>query len=198
MASLSNVLWVSSVLTSLVAFTSAFPTIKERDSTCFPPENSVASEITWIPCPPEVQAPEGLECGTYSVPINWDEPYGDKFDLGLVRLPAMASNLTTKIGSLFINPGGPGGRASELVRQLALGALPSEILLGSFDIIGLDPRGVGLSHQVECDPSIYAERVSLFPRTKEELDKLVDKNKRFGQSCREKTGPLFEHLDTIR
>lgn len=198
MASIEKVLRVSSVLTSLLSFTSALPTIQERDSTCFPPENSVASEISWISCPPEVQAPEGLECGTYSVPINWDEPYGEKFDLGLVRLPAMASNLTTRIGSLFVNPGGPGGRASKLVKELALGVLPSEILLGSFDIIGLDPRGVGLSHQVECDLSIYAERISLFPQTQEDLDKLVYKNKRFGQSCREKTGPVFEHLDTIR
>jgi hypothetical protein len=62
----------------------------------------------------------------------------------------------------------------------------------------LDPRGVGLSNQVQCDMSIYAERVSLFPQDEEELGKLRDKNRRFGESCRTLTGPLFEHLDTIR
>ena len=44
---------------------------------------------------------------------------------------------------------------------------------------------------------IYAERVSLFPNTKEELEKLADKNKRLGESCREKTGRVFEFADTI-
>ena len=64
--------------------------------------------------------------------------------------------------------------------------------------VGLDPRGVGLSNQVQCDPSIYADRVSLFPQAEEELVKLKDKNRRFGESCLNGTGRVFEHLDTIR
>jgi hypothetical protein len=64
--------------------------------------------------------------------------------------------------------------------------------------VGLDPRGVGLSNQVQCDPAIYAERVSLFPQTEEELAKLKDKNRRLGESCLNHTGRVFEHLDTIR
>ncbi|KAF2123384.1 hypothetical protein P153DRAFT_427037 [Dothidotthia symphoricarpi CBS 119687] len=113
------------------------------------------------------------------------------------NISAIPSNLTSKVGSLFINPGGPGGSASELIAQLALGAIQSEVFLASFDFIGLDPRGVGLSSQVQCDMDIYAERVSLFPETEEDLEKLIDKNKRLGESCRELTGPLLEHLDTI-
>lgn len=185
---------------SLITTSSARPVSSQGNnypvSKSFPPPNSTASSITFSKCPDELGAPSSLECGTFSVPINWDEPNGEHFDLGLVRLPA-PSNSTTKIGSLFVNPGGPGGRASEIIAALAAGGFSAPELLNAFDIIGLDPRGVGLSQQIECDISIYAERVSQFPETQEEYDKLVDKNKRFGKSCREKSGPLFEFVDTI-
>ncbi|CAO2650887.1 Nn.00g091840.m01.CDS01 [Neocucurbitaria sp. VM-36] len=115
----------------------------------------------------------------------------------LVKLPAIPSKTTSKVGSLFINPGGPGGRASGLVAQIGMGAIQAESLLASFDLIGLDPRGVGLSKQIECDMTIYAERVSLFPQSEEEFEQLVDKNRRLGESCRNKFGRLVEHIDTI-
>lgn len=182
----------------LIASTCGHLTLIQRNTSSFPPPNSVAPSILWSACPPDLSAPETLQCATYSVPIDWDEPYGEHFDLGLVKLPAIPSNTTSKVGSLFMNPGGPGGRASELVAQIGSGAIQAEILFERFDLIGLDPRGVGLSKQVECDTSIYAERVSLFPQSEEEFEKLADKNKRLGESCRKKTGPLLEHIDTIR
>jgi hypothetical protein len=158
--------------------------------------NCTAQSIVFSACAPNLNFPPSLQCATFSVPINWDEPNGEHFDLGLVKLAA-PSNSTNRIGSLFVNPGGPGAPASQLVAEVAGGALQSP-LLDTFDWIGLDPRGVGLSKQVECDMDIYAERVSLFPKTQEEYDKLVDKNKRLGESCRLLTGPLLEYIDTIR
>jgi hypothetical protein len=168
------------------------------NTTQFPPPNSTASSIEFGPCPAQLEVPETLQCATFSVPINWDDPYGEHFDLGLVKLPAPA-NSTTKIGSAFMNPGGPGGSAVALVATLAAGGVfeAGAELFNSFDIIGLDPRGVGTSGQVECDMEIFAERATLFPDTQEEYDALVDKNERLGKSCREKTGPLFDYLDTI-
>jgi pimeloyl-ACP methyl ester carboxylesterase len=145
----------------------------------------------------ELGFPESLHCATLTVPIDWDAPHGERFDLGLVKLPATPSNTTSKVGSLFVNPGGPGVSATSFVATIAGGAFQSDALFASFDLIGVDPRGVGLSHQVECDVSIYAERVSVFPTSEEEYDALVDKNRRLGESCRELTGPLLEHLDTI-
>ncbi|KAJ5065623.1 hypothetical protein J3E74DRAFT_462115 [Bipolaris maydis] len=99
------------------------------------------------------------------------------------------SNTTSKIGSVFINPGGPGSAASSLVSLIAISAFPGQTpqLRPAFDIIGLDPRGTGMSHQA----------VSLFPQTEEEYAALAEKNKRLGESCRELTGPLLEHVDTI-
>ncbi|USP80977.1 tap domain-containing protein [Curvularia clavata] len=165
----------------------------------FPPLNSTTSSVSWNACPPQLGFPSALECATFSVPVDWDTPYGEHFDLGLVKLPAIPSNTTSKIGPLFINPGGPGSPASGIVASMALGAFEHQTLQlrAWFDIIGLDPRGVGLSHQVNCSKEIYAEAISLFPQTQEEYDALADKNKRLGESCRELTGPLLEHVDTI-
>jgi hypothetical protein len=75
-----------------------------------------ASHIVWSTCPEDIG--DAVQCGTLSVPIDWDEPNGEHFDLGLVKLPATPSNTTSKIGSLFINPGGPGGSAAEIVALL--------------------------------------------------------------------------------
>lgn len=181
----------------MIATTSALPT-EAHGSDHFPPKGSTPSTIKWSSCPPDAHLPEVLQCATLSVPIDWDKPHGEHFDLGIAKLPAAASNSTSKIGSLFVNPGGPGGSGSNLVAQVALGAIQDETLLASFDWIGIDPRGVGLSHQVKCDMNIYAERVSLWPKTQQDFDKLVDKNKRLGESCRKLTGPLLEHIDPIR
>lgn len=165
----------------------------------FPPENSTASYISWSPCPSELRFPESLQCATFSVPVDWESPQGEHFDLGLVKLPAAASNSTIpKVGNLFAIPGGPGGLASDIVTMVALGVIKSEAFLSSFDVIGLDPRGVGRSKQIQCDMSILAERVSMYPQNEEELEKMRYKNKRFGESCRELSGPLLEHVDTIR
>lgn len=183
-----------SVLSSLVTSTCALPQIESRTSSRYP--NDTVSSIEWAACPPGT--PDNLRCATFSVPIDWDQPTGEHFNLGLVKLPATLSNSTIKVGSLIINPGGPGGRASEFVTGIALGKIDVPSLRENFDIIGLDPRGAGLSNQVQCDMSILAERVSLFPQTDEDFEELVDKNKRLGESCRNLTGPLFEHLDTIR
>ena len=143
--------------------------IRSSGSHPFPPVNSTLLSISWTRCPSELGLPSILECARFSVPIDWDSPYGEHFDLGLVKLPAMPSNTTSKVGPLFINPGGPGVPASTMVSSMAQGAFQNQTLQlrAVFDIIGLDPRGTGMSHQMNCSKDIYAERVSLFPQTEE-------------------------------
>ncbi|KAL1600610.1 hypothetical protein SLS60_006996 [Paraconiothyrium brasiliense] len=194
MAPTTRLSFVASLLSSTIALPLSSRQPSSSNSTTLP-SNCTAPSINFGPCPEG--APSQLECATYSVPINWDDPEGEKFDLGLVRLRANA-NSTKKIGSLFINPGGPGGAASDFIGSLVLGVLPlPDGLTDAFDLIGLDPRGVGLSNPVQCDQAIWAERVSRFPKTQADYDTLVDKNKRYGESCRNQTGPLLEYLDTI-
>ena len=82
----------------------------------------------------------------------------------------------------------------------------SSAVRAKYDIIGLDPRGVGYSSPVQCDPDIFNERVpTLFLYKNGTTDvndtaafeNLVNHNKRLGQSCANLTGPLLNYLDTI-
>ncbi len=67
-----------------------------------------------------------------------------------------------------------------------------------FDIIGPNPRGIGQSHPLQCDPKLFNEhqRVSLQPTTQKGFEDLVKSNAALGDSCRNLTGPLFEYLDS--
>lgn len=163
--------------------------------------------IKWGDCPKEVLelAPglEKLQCATHSVPLDWGHHHsgggggGDKIELGMARLPA--TDPANRIGNLFINPGGPGGSGVQLIGEIELGEYGyfSEEIRARFDIIGIDPRGIGLSTPVKCDPDLWNKRVSLFPDTEESYRNMVDHYAAVYDSCRKLTGPLIEHVDTI-
>lgn len=127
--------------------------------------------------------------------MNWNEPDGAKITLDLFRLKA--SDPATRQGSLFVNPGGPGGDASSLcIAQATSRRLFSATLESHFDILCPDPRGIGKSTRVQCDEDLWNQRPSLFVETPEEWDELVKFNQDLGQSCVEGTGPLLEFVDT--
>jgi pimeloyl-ACP methyl ester carboxylesterase len=159
--------------------------------------------IGWTPCAsllPEmatpVSLPAALECASILVPLDYADPSGDQIAIGFNRLPAR--DPARRIGSLVINPGGPGGSASELVIGEALGApIFSDAIRDHFDLIGLDPRGVGISSPVRCDPDIYNQTVSRFPGDQAGFAALVAYNTALGESCLAMTGPLLGHIDTV-
>lgn len=85
------------------------------------------------------------------VPLDWANPTNGKtVSLTVVRIKSASQH--DRIGSLVINPGGPGGSGTEAALELALSELPDEIL-DRFDIVGFDPRGVGLSSPIQCIPA---------------------------------------------
>ncbi|MFM7258748.1 MAG: hypothetical protein ACKO1E_09205, partial [Acidimicrobiaceae bacterium] len=102
--------------------------------------NAVSSkEIVWSKC---LSDPAGKsECGELAVPFDYNDPTVGSFTLFLTRLPA--TDPSNKIGSMLVNPGGPGFGGSS-VAQDAEYYFSSE-LLNRFDIIGWDPRGTGKS-----------------------------------------------------
>ncbi|MBU2669380.1 alpha/beta hydrolase [Actinoplanes bogorensis] len=86
------------------------------------------------------------QCATAQVPLDYDRPYGAKVTLALLRVKARDQK--HKTGSLFVNPGGPG--ASGVSLALAAPYFLSDELLDRFDIVGMDPRGIGFSDPVNC------------------------------------------------
>jgi pimeloyl-ACP methyl ester carboxylesterase len=92
-------------------------------------------------------------CTTVKVPLDYDKPKGKKVELALLKVPA--KNQTAKIGSLFVNPGGPGGSGTEIAyysRDFLSGAVTDR-----FDVVGFDPRGVAFSKNVKCFSSARKE-----------------------------------------
>jgi pimeloyl-ACP methyl ester carboxylesterase len=121
--------------------------------------------------PPRVKAPAiptltwtlcegGFECATAQVPLDYRRPAGRTIPLALIR--RQVADPAQRIGTLFLQPGGPGSSGVSFVRN-SYGALPVQ-LRERFDVFGFDVRGVGLSGQLQCwDDAEYSRAVSSAP-----------------------------------
>jgi pimeloyl-ACP methyl ester carboxylesterase len=88
-------------------------------------------------------------CATVKVPLDYDKPKGKKVALAVLKVPAR--NQKKKIGTLFVNPGGPGGSGTELAYYSPY--VFSSAVTDRFDVVGFDPRGIAFSKNVKCFPS---------------------------------------------
>jgi pimeloyl-ACP methyl ester carboxylesterase len=151
--------------------------------------------LRWGPCPfPD--SPATLDCATIAVPLDYARPNGAKTSITVDRLKATGHPSRTR--SLVFDPGGPGGSGTGIVYFESVGAhLFSAGVRRHFDLIGLDPRGIGLSNQLRCNPALLNDHVSLFPETRVGFRRLVAHNHALGRSCRRLSGPLFGHMDTV-
>lgn len=148
--------------------------------------------IDWSQCDvaaSDVRIPAGAECGKLSVPVDYTKPDGDVARLAMIRFKATGD----KIGSLIINPGGPGesgvGAAASLV-----GAMPPSIR-ERFDLVGFDPRGVGASTPaVWCNSDADNDRQRADDQvdyTPEGVAHIESETKDFVARCVEKMGNEF-------
>ncbi|WP_433826659.1 alpha/beta hydrolase [Actinoplanes sp. CA-015351] len=125
------------------------------------------------------------ECATVKVPLDYDKPKGAKTEIAVLRIKA--KNQKKKIGSLFLNPGGPGGSSTEFA--LFAPSFLSDSLLERFDIVGVDPRGIGASANIKCFKSVKDQTAVLngmnvaFPLGKKEEAKYIKSAKAFGKGC---------------
>ncbi len=158
-----------------------------------PTTNSVSSEqIIWSPC---LNDPAGeSECGKLAVPFDYDNPTVGSFTLFITRLPA--TDPANKIGSMLVNPGGPGFGGSS-VAQDAQYYFSSE-LLDRFDIIGWDPRGTGKSTPAVNCIEEYDEYFGIdsTPETPEEKQAIIDASQKFNDECVAKSGEILPYIST--
>lgn len=99
------------------------------------PRGDVSAKLHWRDCP-SAAAPT-LQCATLRVPMDYSRPHGRSFKLAVVRIPATGK----KLGSLFFNPGGPGGSGTSSIANVA--PFLSASVKASFDFVSWDPRGIG-------------------------------------------------------
>jgi len=107
-----------------------------------------AASVQWGACPPPPTGiPDaGQQCATISVPKDYRKPSGEHINVAISRVTA--ANPSKRRGILLTNPGGPGGSGIDLPRVMTI-ILPQSVL-DSYDIIGMDPRGIGASTPVTC------------------------------------------------
>jgi pimeloyl-ACP methyl ester carboxylesterase len=139
----------------------------------------------------------GLQCATAAVPLDYRRPRGERISVALARLPA--SDPAHRIGSLFINPGGPGGSGIGFLQ--GAGQLFPAPVRARFDIVGFDPRGVGLSTPVRCFDSVVEQqaffaRFGLFPVTDREWRAAIAASQGFDRRCAERNAAILPHLST--
>ena len=106
-------------------------------------ESFYSQTIDWKDCS---DGTSPFQCGTVTVPLDYEHPDGRTITIALKKLPAPDGD--AEHGSLFINPGGPG--ASGVAMMQVMAPMFTEELRGAYDIIGFDPRGVGQSTPITC------------------------------------------------
>lgn len=148
--------------------------------------------LEWSPCE------GGMQCATADAPLDWADPGRDTIELALIRKVSTGDRL----GSLLINPGGPGASGVEFVRDSVDYAVSAR-LKQSYDIVGFDPRGVNQSSAVDCydDPAeltAFLYDISPQPTGSEGwIDDLEQSSAEFGEACLEHTGDLLGFVDTV-
>ena len=155
-----------------------------------PNASATNSSLNWKPCG---DAPN-VQCATLRAPLDYDHPDGDQVKLFIARSPATGH----RIGSLFYNPGGPGGTVADFFEALGADGFPG--LNEHFDIIGMDPRGVGQSTpSIDCKVNqetlgIYSEPFT----TPFNLDvgDLIAKDRRYINRCIDRNDGILAHVST--
>ena len=121
------------------------------------PSATVApAKITFSDCSSQFQAAiggskaKGMEfsCGKLPVPLDYAQPGGESIQLFVLKVHLKSQRTADRVGSLLVNPGGPGGSGVNLAAGL-VNAL-SDTIFDHFDLVGFDPRGVGLSQPLQC------------------------------------------------
>ena len=148
--------------------------------------------IEWTPLGDDF---EGFEQGVLEVPIDYANPDDGSFELFLVR--RLASDPSNRIGSMLVNPGGPGFGGTSLA--LSADLLWSEDLNDRFDIVGWDPRGTGLSEPfIDCidDYDQYFGTTDITPDDDAERQQNIDLARDFAERCVENNEDIIQFVGT--
>jgi pimeloyl-ACP methyl ester carboxylesterase len=137
-----------------------------------------------------------FSCGQLAVPLDYSHPNGAQLNLQIIRVHYR--DQAQRVGSLLVNPGGPGG--SGVFLAISLAASLSEDVLQHFDIIGFDPRGVGLSAPIKCQTDgeeTSALALDADVRTTAGLQPAKRQAAIFAHSCVTKYGSTLAHYNTV-
>ncbi|HET6153846.1 MAG TPA: alpha/beta hydrolase [Marmoricola sp.] len=135
------------------------------------------------------------ECATMKVPLDYTKPDGTSIGIAVLKVPA--GDPSERVGSLVVNPGGPGGSGLEYA---AGGAKQfGKQLADHYDIVGFDPRGVGKSDPLKCVDTAQMDALLGYdpaPETAAGRDKMDSLLQTLGNGCLTESGELARHVST--
>jgi pimeloyl-ACP methyl ester carboxylesterase len=146
-----------------------------------------AQELAWSAC-------GSHECAEAAMPLDYADPTGETVTVALEKRVADGD----RIGTIFVNPGGPGGSGVEFVEQVEQTFRAP--VLKRYDIVGFDPRGVGISDPVDCyDTPGMDEFIAVDPSPDDDAEEqeAIAATEQFSAACLEETGDLLAHVSTI-
>lgn len=147
-------------------------------------------ELNWKSC-----TPTGYECARLKVPLDYAAPDGDTIKLEMTRIKARGTG--RRVGSLLMNPGGPGGSGIEYAQRAKTSV--SAAVRARYDMVGFDPRGVGTSDPIDClddsDLDDFLES-DVTPDSEKEIEALEVEAKALAEGCEEKSGDVLPHIAT--
>src|SRR6478672_11777306 len=150
-----------------------------------------ATKIGWGKCYGQFQ------CGTLQVPLDYSKPNGTTISLAVVKLPA--TDPAHRIGSLLLNPGGPGGSGVDYT-VFAGPALYTPEVRARFDLVGFDPRGIARSTALRCfgttNQAVSVFTPFPFPMTRDELAQWIAADRRLVDACDQRGGRIADHMAT--
>ncbi|MFE7464581.1 alpha/beta hydrolase [Streptomyces sp. NPDC057499] len=154
-----------------------------------PAAPAVQQRLGWGPCPagqPELVA-AGARCAKVTVPLDYADPGGPVIRIAVSRIRATAPRGERR-GILLSNPGGPGGTG--LAHTLSLRPALKDIAEG-YDLIGFDPRFLGESTPVACDPAAPAPAPGPVTTPRQDFERSV-------RSARDTAERCLRHGDNAR
>lgn len=176
-------------------------------------ETSTETDATSLDASGETEVPSGLErfynqgvtfqpcgdsltCATILVPLDYQNPDTDRIGVRVAKRPA--GNPASRVGTLLINPGGPGGSGIDYVRSADF--LFSPEILDKFDIVGFDPRGVAESDPIECLKPFETDELiasDASPDNAQETDYLIALSAKIGELCAERAPNLISAIGSM-
>jgi pimeloyl-ACP methyl ester carboxylesterase len=146
-------------------------------------------QLVWKSCD------NGYQCSELTVPLNYAEPSGATIRIAVVR--KLATNQAQRLGSLVVNPGGPGGSG---ISYATSGDVLDSALLARYDLVGFDPRGVGQSNPVQCLTDSQMDQfvdTPSNPGTPAQLAQVERESQLFAQQCAAKSGAELPYVGTV-
>jgi pimeloyl-ACP methyl ester carboxylesterase len=148
--------------------------------------------LTWRSC-----GVPGFRCATLRAPLDYAEPAAGDIHLAVARKKATGPG--GRLGSLLVNPGGPGGSAVGYLEQYAGIGYPAQVR-ARYDMVAMDPRGVAGSQPVEC---LNGRAMDTYTQTDptpddaKETDALVAAYRKFAEGCGARSPGLLRHVSTV-